>query len=84
MNELRPFALGMNLVGFDHRILARGIVTAGWRAGVLAAAGIAAPLRVLAASAQAPDVAAILADPIVADLVRFAVGEEYGQLAAMG
>jgi tetratricopeptide (TPR) repeat protein len=84
MNELRPFALGMNLVGFDHRSVARGITAAGWRAGVLTAAGIAAPLRVLAAAAQAPDVAAILADPMVADLVRFAVGEEYGTIAALG
>jgi tetratricopeptide (TPR) repeat protein len=83
MNELKPFALAMNMVGFDHRAFARGITTAGWRAGVVAAGGIAAPLRVLAARMQAPDVAAALADPAIRELVQFAISDDYAALASL-
>ncbi|HTJ44966.1 MAG TPA: hypothetical protein VL463_22820, partial [Kofleriaceae bacterium] len=83
MNDLKPYALAMNMVGFDHRVLARGIATAGWRAGVVAAGGIAAPLRVLAARMQAPDVSAILSDPSIRDLVQFAIGDDYANLAGL-
>src|SRR5262249_38198931 len=83
MNELKPYALAMNLVGFDHRALAHGIAASGWRAGVVTAGGIAAPLRVVAARLGLGDPAAALADLAVRDLVQFAIGEDYAQLAAL-
>jgi hypothetical protein len=83
MNDLKPFALALDMAGFDHRALARGIATAGWRAGVVTAGGIAAPLRVLATRMQLPDVPSALSDPAVRDLVQFAIGEDYAALAEL-
>jgi hypothetical protein len=82
-NELRPLAQSIDMAGFDHRTLARGIAGAGWRAGVLVAGGIAAPLRVLAARLGVPDVMSALADPAVRELVQFAIGEDYATLASL-
>jgi hypothetical protein len=83
MNELRPLAQSIDVAGFDHRTLWRGIAGAGWRAGVLTAGGIAAPLRVLAVRFGVPDITSVLADPAVRELVQFAIGEDYAALASL-
>jgi tetratricopeptide (TPR) repeat protein len=83
MTELKPYALGLNLVGFDHRVLARGLAMAGWRAGVVASGSVVAGLRVLAARLGAADPIAALADPDVRELALFAIGDDHAGLAAM-
>ncbi len=83
MTELKPYALGLNLQGFDHRVLARGLATAGWRAGVIAAGSVVGPLRVLAARLGLADPIAALADPDVRELALFAIGEDHASLAAL-
>ncbi|MBE7454263.1 MAG: hypothetical protein HS111_37050 [Kofleriaceae bacterium] len=83
MSELRPYALGVHAAAFDHRVLSRELELAAHRAGLIAAGGAAAPLRVLLARARAHDLAAGMADPAVAELVRFAISEDHAALAAL-
>jgi hypothetical protein len=83
MNELRPFALAIDPSTFDHRALARGIAAGGFRAGILAVGAITAPLRVLMARGQVPDVAAAMNDPFLRELVLFAIGDEHASLLAL-
>ncbi|MCB9562807.1 MAG: tetratricopeptide repeat protein [Kofleriaceae bacterium] len=83
MNELKPFAFAVNSHGFDHRALRRGLRVGGLRAGVRAAGGIGAGLSILGAELGAADAAAALQDPVIRDLVRFAVGEDHARLVQL-
>ncbi len=83
MSELRPYALGIHAAAFDHRALARDLEMASHRAGLLAAGGAAAPLRLLLARAGAPDLAAGMNHHEVAELVRFAISEDHAAMVAL-
>jgi|GEM_PF-1995126 len=83
MNELRPYALGVHAASFDHRALARGLDTAAHRAGLVAAGGASAALGVLIARAGASDLATAYRTISVAELVQFAVSEDFAALAAL-
>jgi len=83
MSELRPYALAFHAAAFDHRVLARDLELASHRAGLIAAGGAAAPLRVLLAKYGAPDLAQGMSNPVVSELVRFAISEDHAAMAAM-
>ncbi len=83
MSELRPYALGIHAASFDHRVLARDLETAAHRAGLIAAGGAAAPLRILLARMGASDLQAGMSHHAVAELVRFAISEDHAAMAAL-
>ncbi len=83
MNELRPFALGVSPAQFDHRQLAHDLELASMRAGLLAAGGAAAPLRVLLLRAGATELVQGMSVPIVRELVHYAVSDDFAALAAL-
>jgi hypothetical protein len=83
MSELRPYALGIHAAAFDHRVLARDLELVSHRAGLIAAGGAAAPLRLLLAREGASDLASGLVFPAVAELVRFAISEDHAAMAAL-
>jgi hypothetical protein len=83
MSELRPYALGIHTASFDHRVLARDIELASHRAGLIAAGGAAAPLRVLLARHGSPDLTQGMAHHAISELVRFAISEDHAAMAAM-
>jgi hypothetical protein len=80
MNELKPYALAIDAVGFDYAALARDVKLAGLRAGVFAAGSLLTGLRLLSEQADA-DVPSFLADPVAQGLVAFALGEDHAALA---
>jgi tetratricopeptide (TPR) repeat protein len=83
MSELRPYALGIHTASFDHRVFARDLELAAHRAGLIAAGGAGAPLRVLLARHGATDLAQGMAHHAISELVRFAISEDHAAMAAM-
>jgi len=84
LNELKPFALAVNAATFDHRALSRGLATAGLRAGVVTAGSVGVALRVAMARAQVADLPTAMTDPVLRELVQFAIGEDHAALAGLG
>ncbi len=80
LTEMRPYALAIDPIGFDHREIARDIRIAGLRAGLVASGSLTAGLRMLAAQAGV-DVSAFLANPVAQGVISFALGEDHASLA---
>jgi Flp pilus assembly protein TadD len=83
VQELRAFALGVTGDYLDPAKLWAGIVEVGNRGGLLASGSIEAAIHVLDPRRGERDLAAALADPEIAALVRFAISNEHAQLRAM-
>ena len=87
VNELRPYAMGISPSALDHRALARGLAAVTYRVGLVAVGGAVTPIQILLARAGIADlatgIAAGMANPAVAELVQFAIGEDHGALAAL-
>jgi hypothetical protein len=80
MNELKPFALGVDAQSFNHTDLARDLRVAGLRAGLVASGSLVAGLRILAAQLEA-ELPGFLADPLAQGLIAFALGEDHAVVA---
>jgi hypothetical protein len=83
LTELRPFALALNVQQFDHELFQRGVVAGGLRAGVRAAGSLGVALQVIAAQKGIADTAQLMRDPLVRDVVAFAVGDAHAQLVQL-
>ena len=79
-NELRPFALAVDGQRLGHRELARDLRVAGLRAGLVASGSLLAGLGILSQQTQQP-IDALLADPVAAGLVSFALAEDHATVA---
>jgi hypothetical protein len=84
LTELRPYALAINAVGFDHRALQRAVIAGGLRAGLHACGSLGIALKVLAARQGLGDLASLLRDPLATELVSFAIGEDHARLVQLG
>jgi hypothetical protein len=80
MNELKPFALGVDGQRFRHADLSRDLKVAGLRAGLVASGSLLAGLRILAAQVSG-ELPAFLADPTAQGLIAFALGEDHAVVA---
>ncbi|NVB78829.1 MAG: tetratricopeptide repeat protein, partial [Kofleriaceae bacterium] len=74
--ELKPFALAIDPIGFDHVAVSRDLRVAGLRAGLVAAGSLVGGLGILAAR-EGTDVPSFLADPVAQGLVSFALSEDH-------
>ena len=82
VQEVAPYAVGVAGQRLDPREAIAGIEAAGNRAGLLACGSIRAALSALAALGGRPRDASPGADPATAGLMRFAVSEDFTQVAA--
>lgn len=80
MNELKPFALGIDSQRFRHTDLSRDLKVAGLRAGLVASGSLLAGLRILASQAGG-ELPAFLSDPAAQGLIAFALGEDHAVVA---
>jgi len=83
LQELRPFAVALAGADFDHRKTWLGILAGGNHAGLLASGSLAAALPVAAMAQGHPDMTAAAQDPLVVDLIRFAVSDDHAELRGM-
>jgi len=82
LQELSPYATAVAGRGFDPARIWVGIAQGGNRAGLLAAGSIAAALEVASKMRGKADLSAAAADPILSDLLRFAVSDDHARLRA--
>ena len=80
MNELKPFALGIDGQRFGHAELSRDLKVAGLRAGLVASGSLLAGIRILS-SQLGGELPAFLADPSAQGLIAFALGEDHAVVA---
>ncbi|MEZ4359481.1 MAG: hypothetical protein R3B48_04820 [Kofleriaceae bacterium] len=73
LNDLRPFALALDGSRLDPVALSKDLRAAGLRAGVVATQSVLPALELVAAGA---DATTALSDPLAADLLKFALGED--------
>lgn len=73
INELRPYALSLDASRLDPVALSTDLRAAGLRAGVVATQSILPALEIIAGG---EDPAAALTNPMAADLLKFALGED--------
>jgi hypothetical protein len=80
MNELKPFALGIDPQRFRHADLSRDLRVTALRAGLVASGSLLAGLRILS-SQVGGQLPGFLADPVAQGLVAFALGEDHAVVA---
>jgi Tfp pilus assembly protein PilF len=83
LQELRPYAVALAGLDFDHRKTWLGIQAAGNHAGLLAAGSLGAALPLVAMAQGHPDLRTAAQDPLVVDLIRFAVSDDHAELRGM-
>src|SRR6185503_8990988 len=80
MNEIKPFALGIDPQRFRHTDFSRDLKVAALRAGLVASGSLLAGLRILS-SQVGGQLPGFLADPVAQGLVAFALGEDHAVVA---
>jgi hypothetical protein len=80
MNELKPFALGIDPQRFRHADLSRDLKVASLRAGLVASGSLLAGLRILS-SQTGGQLPGFLAEPTAQGLISFALGEDHAIVA---
>jgi hypothetical protein len=80
LTELRPYALGLDFGHFDHEAFQRAVIAAGLRAGVRAAGSLGVGLHILAMQRDLSDPEQLARDPLVRELVGFAISEDHARL----
>jgi tetratricopeptide (TPR) repeat protein len=83
LTELRPYALGLDLGHFDHEAFQRAVIAAGLRAGVRASGSLGIGLQILAAQRGLADAEQLTRDPLVKELIAFAVSEDHARLVQL-
>jgi hypothetical protein len=76
-------AVALAGANFDHRKIWLGIQAGGNHAGLLASGSLGASLPVVATIGNHPDLHAAAQDPLVIDLIRFAVSDDHAELRGM-